>query len=117
LANVAKIKAQEYQSPSGGGSSASIPSTQAQMSAAQAQVPTQEKSTVSSQGSLGNIIPSPNVSSLTTPGATQAQMTGKVVGQSVNDQQQPIQTYVVGTQVSSQQQLDRRVALSARMGG
>jgi hypothetical protein len=29
----------------------------------------------------------------------------------------PIQTYVVGSQVSTQQQLDRRVALAAKMPG
>jgi len=128
LANVAKIKAQEYQSPSGGGSSASIPSTQSQMAQAQAQVPTQEKSAISSQGSLGNIVskssnqpqsavPSPNVTTIVTPNANQAQMTGTAVAQEANKDITPIQTYVVGTQVSSQQQLDRRVALSARMGG
>ncbi len=40
---------------------------------------------------------------------------GRIVGQAVSDR--PIQTYVIGSQVSSQQELDRRITLAARLGG
>jgi hypothetical protein len=62
-------------------------------------------------------IPIPNIGSAISNTTTQAQATGNAVGQAVSKQETPIQTYVVGTQVSSQQQLDRRVSLAARMGG
>ena len=48
---------------------------------------------------------------------TQGQI-GEIIGQAVmQDRTRPIQTYVVGTQVSSQQELDRRITLAARLGG
>ena len=62
-------------------------------------------------------VPIPNIGSAISNTTTQAQATGNAVGQAVSNQEKPIQTYVVGTQVSSQQQLDRRVSLAARMGG
>jgi hypothetical protein len=34
-----------------------------------------------------------------------------------NSTSRPIQAYVIGDQVSTQQQLDRRISLAARMGG
>ena len=98
LANVAKIKASTYEGGSaGGGSSASSASaaTPAFSAPQQAQVPNIGASVVSSEGRIGQI-----VSSAATDQGTR-----------------PIQTYVVGSQVSTQQQLDRRVSLSARMGG
>lgn len=43
---------------------------------------------------------------------------GNIIGQAVNrDRNTPIQTYVIGSQVSSQQELDRRITLTARLGG
>jgi hypothetical protein len=62
-------------------------------------------------------IPIPNIGSAISNTTVQAKATGNAVGEAVSKQEKPIQTYVVGTQVSSQQQLDRRVSLSARMGG
>ena len=56
-------------------------------------------------------------------GASSASSTGNlgsIVGnavQSGNSTSRPIQAFVVGTQVTTQQQLDRRIALAARMGG
>ena len=81
----------------GGGSSASSASaaTPAFSAPQQAQVPNIGASVVSSEGRIGQIVSS----AATEQGA------------------RPIQTYVVGSQVSTQQQLDRRVSLSARMGG
>ena len=61
----------------------------------QAQVPNIGASVVSSEGRIGQI-----VNSAATQQGTR-----------------PIQTYVIGNQVSSQQQLDRRVSLAAKMGG
>jgi hypothetical protein len=56
-------------------------------------------------------------------GASEASSTGGL-GQTIagainqnNSTQRPIQAYVVGDQVTSQQQLDRRIAVAARMGG
>lgn len=56
-------------------------------------------------------------------GATQASSSG-VLGQTImgaveagNSKTRPIQTYVVGDQISTQQQLDRRIAVAAKMGG
>jgi hypothetical protein len=77
--------------PGGGGASPTMP----QEAAAVAQAPNIGTSAVSSEGKLGAII----------------------TGAATEQNTRPLQTYVVGTQVSSQQQLDRRVALSARMGG
>ena len=37
--------------------------------------------------------------------------------QSGNSTSRPIQAYVVGDQVSTQQQLDRRISVAAKMGG
>jgi hypothetical protein len=98
LANVAKIKASTYEGGSaGGGGSASSASaaTPAFSAPQQAQVPNIGSSVVSSEGRIGQIVSS----AATEQGS------------------RPIQTYVVGSQVSTQQQLDRRVSLSARMGG
>jgi len=56
-------------------------------------------------------------------GASAASSTGNlgsIVGnavQSGNSTSRPIQAFVVGTSVTTQQQLDRRIALAARMGG
>jgi hypothetical protein len=49
----------------------------------------------------------------------QGTIAGIVAGtlQANNSVQRPIQAYVVGDQVTSQQQLDRRVSLAARLGG
>jgi hypothetical protein len=161
LANVAKIKASTYDGGNAGGAaSAATPASNVAMSAPeQLKAPKQEKSTVSAEGGIGNIInkgaataqqnpfdkpkpmsvpvtlekpkpmsvpvtleapkpvPIPNIGSAISNTTTQAQATGNAVGQAVSNQEKPIQTYVVGTQVSSQQQLDRRVSLAARMGG
>lgn len=96
LANVAKIKASTYEGGSAGGASSAASAPTAAMSApAQAQVPNIGASVVSSEGRIGQI-----VNSAATQQGTR-----------------PIQTYVVGNQVSSQQQLDRRVSLAAKMGG
>jgi len=75
-----------------GGSQAATPAFAAP---AQAQVPSVEKSNVSSEGKIGQI----------------------VTGAATEQGKRPLQTYVIGSQVSSQQQLDRRVSLAARMGG
>ena len=40
---------------------------------------------------------------------------GEIIGQAMTEK--PIQAYVIGSQVTSQQELDRRITLSARMGG
>ena len=96
LANVAKIKASTYEGGTASGSVSSASAATPAMSAPQqTQAPNIGASVVSSEGRIGQI-----VSSATTEQGTR-----------------PIQTYVVGSQVSSQQQLDRRVALSAKMGG
>jgi len=47
---------------------------------------------------------------------TLAGIVGNALNQN-NSQLRPIQAYVVGDQVTSQQQLDRRVSLAARLGG
>jgi hypothetical protein len=49
----------------------------------------------------------------------QGTIAGIVAGtlQANNSQSRPIQAYVVGDQITSQQQLDRRVSLAARLGG
>jgi hypothetical protein len=56
-------------------------------------------------------------------GASQASTTGGL-GQTIagainnnNSTSRPIQAYVVGDQITAQQQLDRRISLAARMGG
>ena len=97
LANVAKIKASTYEggTASGGSASSASAATPAMSAPQQAQVPNIGASVVSSEGRIGQI-----VNSAATEQGTR-----------------PLQTYVVGTQVSSQQQLDRRVSLAARMGG
>lgn len=122
LANVAKIKASTYEGGSaGGGASAAAAPTAAMAAPQQAQVPKQEKSTVSADGGIGNILnksaATPNIGSAVSNTTVQAKATGNAVGDAVNKKETPIQTYVVGTQVSSQQQLDRRVSLAAKMGG
>ena len=56
-------------------------------------------------------------------GASSAQSSGnlgQVIGTSMetnNSRTRPIQAYVVGDQVTSQQQLDRRISVAAKMGG
>ena len=97
LANVAKIKASTYEggTAGGGGSGSAIAATPAMTAPQQAQVPNIGASVVSSEGRIGQI-----VNSAATQQGTR-----------------PIQTYVVGNQVSSQQQLDRRVSLAAKMAG
>jgi hypothetical protein len=59
----------------------------------------------------------PNIGSAVSSTTTQAAATGQAVGQAVSNNDRPIQTYVVGSQVSTQQQLDRRVSLAAKMPG
>jgi hypothetical protein len=51
--------------------------------------------------------------------APQSQLAGLVTGaiQQNNSQQRPIRAYVVGSDVTTEQQLDRRVRLAARLGG
>ena len=56
-------------------------------------------------------------------GASQATQSG-TLGQTItgavmegNSRSRPIQTYVVGDQISTQQQLDRRISVAAKMGG
>jgi hypothetical protein len=78
-------------SGSGGGQTA----TPAFTTPAQAQVPQIGQSNISPEGRIGEI----------------------VMGAATEQGKRPIQTYVVGSQVTSQQQLDRRVSLSAKMGG
>jgi hypothetical protein len=75
----------------GGGQAA----TPAFSTPAQAQVPQIGESNVSPEGRIGEI----------------------VMGAATEQGKRPIQTYVIGSQVSTQQQLDRRVALSAKMPG
>jgi hypothetical protein len=62
-------------------------------------------------------IPIPNIGSAVSNTTVQAEATGNAVGQAVSNNDKPIQTYVVGSQVSTQQQLDRRVSLAAKMPG
>ena len=76
----------------GGGGGGSTPSMGAAPSAA---APNIGSSAVSSEGKLGAII----------------------TNASTEQGTRPIQTYVVGSNVSTQQQLDRRVSLAAKMGG
>ena len=96
LANVAKIKASTYEGGSaGGGSSASVAPTVAMGATQQASIPNIGSSIVSPEGKIGQIIGSA----------------------STENGSRPIQTYVIGNQVSTQQQLDRRVTLGAKMGG
>ena len=77
---------------SGGGSESPTPAFSAPTQTA---APNIEKSNVSSEGKIGQI----------------------VTGAATEQGKRPLQTYVIGSQVSSQQQLDRRVSLAARMGG
>jgi hypothetical protein len=96
LANVAKIKASTYEGGNAaGGTSTSASPTLAMSAPQQASVPNIGASVVSSEGRIGQI----------------------VSGASTEQGNRPIQTYVVGSQVSTQQQLDRRVALAAKMPG
>jgi len=80
-------------SSSGGGSTDTA--TPAFSAPTQAAAPNIEKSNVSSEGKIGQI----------------------VTGAATQQGSRPLQTYVIGSQVSSQQELDRRISLSARMGG
>jgi len=56
-------------------------------------------------------------------GASQATQSGNLANTIAgavaegNSKSRPIQTYVVGDQISTQQQLDRRISLAAKMGG
>jgi len=93
-ANIKKIDQTQFES-AGSSSSVAAPATPTFSAPQQAQVPNIGASVVSSEGRIGQI-----VNSATTQQGSR-----------------PIQTYVVGTQVSSQQQLDRRVSLAAKMGG
>jgi hypothetical protein len=96
LANVAKIKASTYEGGNAaGGTSTSSSPTLAMSAPQQASVPNIGASVVSSEGRIGQI----------------------VSGASTEQGNRPIQTYVVGSQVSTQQQLDRRVSLAAKMPG
>jgi hypothetical protein len=62
-------------------------------------------------------VPAPQI------GASSAQSSGnlgQIIGTSMeanNSRSRPIQAYVVGDQVSTQQQLDRRISVAAKMGG
>jgi hypothetical protein len=82
-------------SSSGAGGASGGAATPAFTSPVQAQVPNIGVSAVSSEGRIGDI----------------------VSGAATEQGRRPIQTYVVGSQVTSQQQLDRRVALAAKMPG
>ena len=82
-------------SSSGAGGASAGATTPAFTSPVQAQVPNIGVSAVSSEGRIGDI----------------------VSGAATEQGRRPIQTYVVGSQVTSQQQLDRRVALAAKMPG
>jgi len=174
LANVAKIKASTYDGGgTGGGSTATAAPKLTMTPPEQPKAPKQEKSNVSAEGGIGNIVnrnasqmqsttlqpkvsidpkikvntspniaidpkikvntspniaidpnyvmnktaATPNIGSAVSTTAAQAQATGNAVGQAVSNNERPIQTYVVGSQVSTQQQLDRRVSLAARMPG
>jgi hypothetical protein len=62
-------------------------------------------------------VPAPQI------GASQASQSG-TLGQTIagaviegNSKSRPIQTYVIGDQVSTQQQLDRRISVAAKMAG
>jgi hypothetical protein len=81
-------------SASTGGTAAQAP-TPAFSAPAQAPAPNIGRSAVSSEGRIGEI----------------------VTGAATEQGKRPIQTYVIGSQVSTQQQLDRRVALAAKMPG
>lgn len=78
-----------------GGAGASAAPTPAFSGAIQAAAPIIGRSSVAPDGTLAGIV---------TEAVTR-------------DRRSPIQAYVVGTQVSSQQELDRRITLAARMGG
>ena len=95
--NIKKIDQTQFESAGSSSSAAAVaaPPTPTFSAPQQAKVPNIGASVVSSEGRIGQIV---------TSAATQQGT-------------RPIQTYVVGTQVSSQQQLDRRVSLAARMGG
>ena len=96
-AQIAAITAAGKGSKSTGGSGAASGGAQAPtpafVGAAQAQVPNIGGSAVSAEGRIGDI----------------------VMGAATEQGRRPIQTYVIGSQVSTQQQLDRRVALAAKM--
>jgi len=92
--NIKKIDQTQFES-AGSSSSAAAPPTPTFSAPQQAQVPNIGASVVSSEGRIGQIVNS---------AATQ-------------QGNRPLQTYVIGNQVSSQQQLDRRVSLAAKMGG
>jgi hypothetical protein len=94
IAAITSAKSVGSSSAGGSGSTGSTP-TPAMTAPQQAQVPNIGASVVSSEGRIGQIV---------TGAATEQGM-------------RPIQTYVVGSQVSTQQQLDRRVALAAKMPG
>jgi len=66
---------------------------------------------------MNKVAATPNIGSAVSNTTVQAKATGNAVGDAVSKRETPIQTYVVGTQVSSQQELDRRVSLAAKMGG
>jgi hypothetical protein len=160
LANVAKIKASTYEGGTAGGTSTATAAPKLTMTPPeQPKAPKQEKSTVSAEGGISNIVnknasqmqsttlqpkvsidpkikvntspniaidpnyvmnktaATPNIGSAVSTTAAQAQATGNAVGQAVSGNDRPIQTYVVGSQVSTQQQLDRRVSLAAKMPG
>lgn len=65
-----------------------------------------------SQPSVG----APQIGATAGQNGTLAGIVGNALNQN-NSQLRPIQAYVVGDQVTSQQQLDRRVSLAARLGG
>lgn len=87
----------KVQTPDGGGGGANAggggaPALPAYGGSIQAAAPQIGRSAVGTQGEIGSII-----------------------GQAMSDR--PVQAYVVGSQVTSQQELDRRITLAARLGG
>ena len=93
--NIKKIDQTQFESAGSSSSVAAPPPTPVFSAPQQASIPNIGSSIVSPEGRIGQI----------------------VTGAATEQGKRPLQTYVVGSQVSSQQQLDRRISLSARMGG
>ena len=93
--NIKKIDQTQFESAGSSSSVAAPPPTPVFSAPQQASIPNIGSSIVSPEGRIGQ----------------------RVTGAATEQGKRPLQTYVVGSQVSSQQQLDRRISLSARMGG
>jgi len=95
--NVELIKQTKYQDTSAKGGASAKPTTPAFNGTVNVPAPVIGASSAQSSGNLG-----------------------QVIGTSMeanNSRSKPIQAYVVGDQVSTQQQLDRRISVAAKMGG